>query len=74
MKELTAIIRKVKGGNITHVSDYYQTKGEFKDDLKGNGYIVLGIYTKADIELIKDYDSKDLILCSPSEDYIYQVL
>lgn len=57
MKKYTAIYRKVRGGSLWHmVQTDYNTKKDFEDDLRGNGFIPVAILTDSQIKKIKNFD------------------
>jgi len=61
MKNLTAIIRWERAGNVTSLVDSdYNTKAQFKSDLKGNGASVIAIFTDEQIEEINKLSSYDV--------------
>lgn len=54
MKKLTAIYRTERNGKVTNmVQTDYETKKEFMEDLKANGFIVLGIFTEGQVHKIR---------------------
>lgn len=70
-QNLTAIFRVEKMGDLKSIyTCAYSTKKEFKQELKDNGFVVLGIYTDKQIEEIKA--NKNAIKIQ--EEYIKQVL
>jgi len=79
MKNYIAIVRYKRNGNISNIKSEYKTKKDFRQDLKGNGYRILAIFTEEQIDYIKNtnkYDMKDNFLFSNYEsiEYIRQCL
>ena len=79
MNTYIAIVRKKRNGNITNIKSDYNTKKDFKEDIKANGYRLLGIYTIKQVEYIKEvskYNMKDSFLYNNYEaiEYIKQCL
>lgn len=70
--KLTAIYREAKFQPLKHVTMEYDFKKDMKTDLKGNGYIVLAVYTEFELELIKQKDFRSIH--KHEEDYVQQVL
>lgn len=69
-KSLTAVYRITKGGNISHTTNtYFSTKKAFEKELKGNGFVVLGIYTEEQIVDVKQKYANGQV-----EEYIQQVV
>jgi len=72
MKNLTAIYKFSRNGNVKHMTREYRTKGEFKQDLKDNGMRILAILTDKEIQEIKEAhwsDSTELY-----QEYVREVL
>lgn len=51
---MLAIVRTARNGNLKNIRSDYSTKKQFNEELKGNGYRVLGIFTDKQIKEIKD--------------------
>jgi hypothetical protein len=57
----TAVFRTHKFGDVQHmISEFYETKGEFRKELRSNGLVVLAIYKDTDIKAIKGMKSYEL--------------
>lgn len=77
MKRLTAIYRTERNGNIKNmVQDDYSTKKDFAEDLRRNGFRIIGIFTEAQIQYIRvtPLSKLPLYLSDRVIDYIKQLI
>ena len=73
------IVRQGRNGNLTNIISEYDSKKDFINDLRRNGYRVLGAFTEEQVEYIKltsklDMEESFLFNNYESIDYIKQCL
>ena len=79
MRVYVGIVRQGRNGNLTNIISEYDSKKDFINDLRRNGYRVLGAFTEEQVEYIKltsklDMEESFLFNNYESIDYIKQCL
>lgn len=79
MRVYVGIVRQGRNGNLTNIISEYDSKKDFINDLRRNGYRVLGVFTEEQVEYIKltpklDMEESFLFNNYESIEYIKQCL
>ena len=54
MKNYVGIVREGRNGNVTSITSEYNTKADFRKDIRSNGYRVIAIFTQEQVAYIKN--------------------